>query len=31
MQKIELPIEKNESSPTNPDFNWGFKMLMIFV
>jgi len=27
MQKIELPIETNEASPTNPDFNWGFKML----
>ena len=31
MQKIELPIDKNESSPTNPDFSWGFKMLAIFV
>jgi len=31
MQKIDLPIETNESTPTNPDFGWGFKMLGIFV
>ena len=31
MQKIDLPIKTNEASPTNPDFNWGFKMLLIFV
>ena len=31
MKKIELPIDKNESSPTNPDLKWGIKMLWIFV
>ena len=31
MQKIDLPIDTNESSPTNPDFGWWFKMLGIFV
>ena len=31
MQKIDLPVEKNESIPASPDFNWGIKMLLIFV
>jgi len=31
MQKIDLPIEKDEATPTNPDFGWWFKMLVIFV
>lgn len=31
MQKINLPIEQEETTPTNPDFGWGFKMLVIFV
>jgi len=31
MQKIELPIEKNEASPSNPDFVWGVKMLFILI
>jgi len=31
MQKIQLPIDTKEATPTNPDFGWGFKMLAIFV
>jgi len=31
MKKIDLPIEKDEATPTNPDFDWGLKMLGIFV
>jgi len=30
MQKIELPIEKDDIKPTNPDFSWWFKMIGIF-
>lgn len=29
MQKIELPVDTNEATPTNPDFKWGGKMLGI--
>ncbi len=31
VQKINLPIEKQEATPTNPDFSWGLKMLAIFI
>ncbi len=30
MQKIELPIKKDKTSPTNPNFNWWLKMLGFF-
>ena len=30
-EKIELPIDKNEATPTNPDLSWGWKMLLIFI
>lgn len=31
MQKIELPVDKNKVTPTNPDFKWGGKMLAILL
>lgn len=31
MEKIELPIKKDNISPTNPDFKWLTKMIIIIV